>query len=40
MMTDRIIYDEGGNTEDDVSLGLDHVDRTRSTRNGGEMFLK
>lgn len=37
---DRVLYDEGGNMEDDITLGLDHVDRTRSTRNGGEMFLK
>lgn len=35
-----ILFDEGGTIEDDVLLGLDHLDRTRTTRNGGEMFLK
>ncbi|KAI1864897.1 hypothetical protein JX265_004097 [Neoarthrinium moseri] len=36
---DQILFEEGG-FDDDMSLGLDHVDRTRSTRNGQEMFLK
>ncbi|KAI1079311.1 cysteine proteinase [Whalleya microplaca] len=37
---DEILFDEGGNIEEDAILGLDHLDRTRATRNGGEMFLK
>jgi ubiquitin carboxyl-terminal hydrolase 7 len=39
MNVDDILYEEGG-IDDDLSLGLDHVDRTRSIRNGQEMFLK
>ncbi|KAI2777264.1 cysteine proteinase [Daldinia loculata] len=35
-----VLFDEGGTIEDDVVLGLDHLDRSRTTRNGGEMFLK
>ncbi|KAI1639746.1 hypothetical protein F4809DRAFT_73853 [Biscogniauxia mediterranea] len=37
---DDVLFEEGGNVEDDAYLGLDHVDRSRSTRNGAEMFLK
>ncbi|ORY71585.1 uncharacterized protein BCR38DRAFT_331168 [Pseudomassariella vexata] len=37
---DDCLFAEGGAVEDDMILGLDHVDRTRSTRNGQEMFLK
>ncbi|KAI1262195.1 cysteine proteinase [Xylariaceae sp. FL1019] len=37
---DDILFDEGGTLEEDAVLGLDHLDRTRTTRNGGEMFLK
>ncbi|KAH9909870.1 hypothetical protein F4778DRAFT_713206 [Xylariomycetidae sp. FL2044] len=36
---DDILYDEG-TVDDDATLGMDHLDRTRATRNGGEMFLK
>lgn len=37
---DDVLYDDSG-FDDDSSLGLDHVDRTRTARNGGaEMFLK
>ncbi|KAI5867169.1 cysteine proteinase [Durotheca rogersii] len=37
---DDVLFDEGGSLEDDILLGLDHPDRTRATRNGGEMFLR
>ncbi|KAI0021876.1 hypothetical protein F4780DRAFT_778150 [Xylariomycetidae sp. FL0641] len=36
---DDVLFNEGSQ-EDEVTLGLDHPDRTRSTRNGTEMFLK
>ncbi|ETS80785.1 hypothetical protein PFICI_08314 [Pestalotiopsis fici W106-1] len=39
LVDDDILHQEGG-LEEDISLGLDHVDRTRSIRNGSEMFLK
>ncbi|CAJ2508114.1 Uu.00g093000.m01.CDS01 [Anthostomella pinea] len=40
-LTDEsVLFEEGGNLEEEASLGLDHLDRTRTTRNGGEMFLK
>lgn len=36
---DDVLWDLSG-TDDDY-LGLDHVDRTRSTRNGvGDLFLR
>jgi ubiquitin carboxyl-terminal hydrolase 7 len=38
--TDHVLFEEGGASEDDMLLGLDHVDRSRNTRNGQEMFLK
>ncbi|KAJ8120652.1 hypothetical protein O1611_g10313 [Lasiodiplodia mahajangana] len=37
---DDILYEEGNPLEEDAMLGLDHLDRTRVTRNGAEMFLK
>jgi ubiquitin carboxyl-terminal hydrolase 7 len=37
---DDILYEEGNTLEEDATLGLDHMDRTRTTRNGAEMFLK
>ena len=37
---DEILFDEGGQLEDDAMLGLDHLDRTRTVRNGAEMFLR
>ncbi|KAI0472166.1 hypothetical protein GGR56DRAFT_678006 [Xylariaceae sp. FL0804] len=37
---DNVLYEEGGTVEEDVTLGMDHLDRSRSTRNGQEMFLK
>jgi len=38
-LTDDILWDVAAN-EDDY-LGLDHVDRTRTMRNGvGDLFLK
>jgi ubiquitin carboxyl-terminal hydrolase 7 len=37
---DDVLFDEGGAVEEDAMLGLDHIDRTRSARNGSEMFLK
>ncbi|KAI0124385.1 ubiquitin carboxyl-terminal hydrolase [Xylariales sp. AK1849] len=40
LQDDHILFDEGGAVEDDMILGLDHVDRTRTARNGQEMFLK
>lgn len=39
-LLDQILYDEGSALEEDAMLGLDHMDRTRVTRNGAEMFLK
>ncbi|KAH6654986.1 hypothetical protein BKA67DRAFT_515271 [Truncatella angustata] len=36
---DDILFEEAG-ADEDVALGLDHVDRTRTIRNGQEMFLK
>lgn len=38
--TDHVLFEEGGALDDDMILGLDHVDRSRATRNGQEMFLK
>ncbi|KAK7996278.1 ubiquitin carboxyl-terminal hydrolase [Apiospora marii] len=38
--TDDVLFDEGGSIEDDLTLGLDHVDRSRNRGNGQEMFLK
>lgn len=39
MCIDDVITDLA--TEDDDFLGLDHVDRTRSMRNGvGDLFLR
>ncbi len=39
MCTDDVLFDVAAN-EDDY-LGLDHVDRSRSMRNGvGDLFLK
>jgi len=35
-----VLLEENGNIEEDAVLGLDHTDRTRSARNGTEMFLK
>ncbi|KAI1326876.1 cysteine proteinase [Xylariaceae sp. FL0255] len=35
-----ILFEEGVTLDDDAMLGLDHVDRSRSTRNGAEMFLR
>ncbi|KAH8652510.1 hypothetical protein BX600DRAFT_516539 [Xylariales sp. PMI_506] len=40
LQDDRIIVEEGNGVEDDMILGMDHLDRTRSARNGQEMFLK
>ncbi|KAI0908993.1 cysteine proteinase [Ustulina deusta] len=37
---DDVLYEEGNTIEDDAMLGLDHMDRTRTNRNGAEMFLK
>lgn len=39
-VTDDVLFDEGGSIEDDLTLGLDHVDRSRNRGNGQEMFLK
>lgn len=39
-LLDDILYEEGNSLEEDAMLGLDHMDRTRVTRNGAEMFLK
>lgn len=39
-LPDDILYEEGNPLEEDAMLGLDHLDRTRVTRNGAEMFLK
>lgn len=37
--SDNVLWDATSN--DDDYLGLDHVDRTRSLRNGvGDLFLK
>ncbi len=39
-LLDDVLYEEGNTIEDDAMLGLDHMDRTRTNRNGAEMFLK
>jgi hypothetical protein len=40
LFSDDVLYEEGNTLEEDATLGLDHMDRTRTTRNGAEMFLK
>ena len=38
--TDDVLFEQGGAVEDDLVLGLDHVDKSRNRGNGQEMFLK
>lgn len=40
LLSDDIIHDDANPLEEDATLGLDHMDRTRVARNGAEMFLK
>ncbi|KAK8058688.1 ubiquitin carboxyl-terminal hydrolase [Apiospora phragmitis] len=40
LQDDDVLFNEGGALEDDLILGLDHVDRSRNRGNGQEMFLK
>lgn len=40
LFLDDVLQEEGNPLEEDATLGLDHMDRTRVARNGAEMFLK
>ncbi|KAK8110930.1 ubiquitin carboxyl-terminal hydrolase [Apiospora kogelbergensis] len=40
LQDDDVLFEQGGAVEDDLVLGLDHVDKSRNRGNGQEMFLK